>query len=804
MEKAQINTEQRHLNKVLWFGTKTGGEFGFIDFNRNESNGVFFHKNQILHTSLSKLTKFTENALVTFKVRGSKKELGKLEAYDVSLIEDENDTYFLLELFFSLTQIKSTQANILPNIHEKLLDIITQPDFIREDKHLNLIRANINNLNKLDKASLSLSLSIELITKLYSLEDLDIFKNTIDAYISLNIDNKANHSIKNLITQFSNYFEDKNSTFDIATKYLRTENKQNFIHYLLWLDQLTEEIPLTYIIENIFFLNSKYEQGFLNNIENSYYSTILDNLVHNFENETLVFDTYKKSELFYQLLSKLHLDDYIPTFLTFTPPLIKIDLLLSESIDYFNFNDYTSYLTIIDRNKQQLFIKRIFNLIHTETISYSLDEISQIKLDDYSSMVVIQLLNKLNTTEKITKYSLKGDVLRLIADVVTDSNDLLSLNGYFDLCTGRTKESARYTYQPETGENIKEYHYEKSREAEFISDQRKEPIICEGRLSQSKNGEVNLSKGSRQFWWCRNLPCFDACRTIKKASDWKRYSLLDFLNILKIDYNTNDIELLYATINKVNRYLERLNCRDCKRILKPVQTSHYAFDRVNTFSCDNSECHNEDRVYITHCSNGRCDDVIDSRDVAQCPNNWYICENCFACCATRTMYDRNQNLQINRQEVNQIPDIHRGELIFCPNCGGELDYQDLVQREQEYQNVLADFERLANINVSFGEQKLVGGKGINRHGNKWFVIYKSYLTHESFLNYLHYWQSLEFHIPDFPENLSKTNYLVAEPIEKSDAIIKFNCQSCQGIYDMSSDRNRINAVQYWHFPKNID
>lgn len=801
MKNLEVKTTQRHLSKVIWFGTKTGGEFGFIDFNKNENNGVFFHKNQILNSSLSKLNKFTEDALVTFKVRESKKESGKLEAYDVSLIGDENDAYFLLEFFFKTTQLSSIQTRTLSNIYERILELITQPDFIKENKHLNLIKANLDSLIMLDKSSLPLALV--LIAKIIGSEDLDIFKKTIDAYISLYVDSRKTSSIKNLLSEFSDYFEDKSKAFNITIEYLKSKNKHNIVHYLLWIDNLEDEIPLKYITENIFLLNEKYEQGFLNNIKESYYLTILNDLAHDFENQTLVFDSYTESKLFYQLLFQLDLHEHIPTFLLFTPPLIKIDLILDEIINYFELDDYTSYLTIINENKQQLFIKRILNLIHTETLSFSLNQISQIKIDDYSSMVVIQLLNKLNTKEKITKYSLKGDVLKLVADLVTDSSDLLALDGYFDLCTGRTKESARYTHNPETEKPVLEYYYEKDK-IEVISEQRQEPIICEGKLSKSKNDKINLSKGGRQFWWCRNLPCFDACRVIKEASDWKKYSILDFLNILKINYSNNDIELLYATINKVNRYLERLNCRDCKRVLKPVQDSRYGYDRVNTFSCDNSECHNEDQVYLTHCSNGRCDDVIDSRDVAQCPNNWYICENCFACCASKIMYDRNQNLKINRQELNEIPDTHRGKLIFCPNCGDGLEYKDPVQQAQEYKTMLETFEKLANTYVKPSEQRLVGKYGTNKYGNKWFVTYKSYYSHKQYLDYLYYWQSLGFHIVDFPENSDKTNYLVAEPIKKVDAVTVLSCQNCQNKYNISSDRNRLNAVQYWHFPKNID
>lgn len=801
MKYSEINTEQRHLSKVIWFGTKTGGEFGFIDFKKVESNGIFFHKNYILETSLSKLNKFTEDALVSFSVRESKKELGKLEAYNVALLEDEHNIYFLLTLFFNFIYLDSTKTEIIYKIYERILVLIIQPEFKTGNDYADFIEANLGSLYILDENSLTLA--ILLVIKICGFEDSDIFGRITEAYISLKMSSIGNSSIESIINQFSHYFEDRSSAYRMTIKYLGNKNKDNLIHYLLWIEQLVEEIPVKYIVENIFLLNDKHEQGFLNNVEESYYPIILNDLLHKFESKTLSFESYEESRLFYQLIYRLNLQKYIPTFSAFTPPLIKIDLLLDEVIDYLDLNDYITFITIIDKTKQQLFLKRIFHLVHVGSYSLSLEQISQVKLDDYSSKVTIQLLNKLNNMEKITKYSLKGDVLRLIADLVTDSKDLLSLDGYFDLCTGRTKESTKYVFIPETKERILKYHYEKV-DVQFISEKSKEPIICEGRLSKSKDNRVNLSEGGKPFWWCKNSRCFDACRVTKEASDWRNYSLIDFLNILQIDHDTYDVELLYATINKVNSYLERLNCRDCKRILKPLQDSRFGFDRVNTFYCDNSECRNEDKVYLTHCSNGRCEDVIDSRDVAQCPNNWYICDNCFACCATKTMYNRNQNLEINKQELNQIPRTHRGKSIFCPKCGDGFEYKDPSQQAQEYKTTLEDFEKLANISVPLGEQRLIGKNGSNKYGNKWFVIYQSHYSREQFLNYLYYWQSIGFHIIDFPENLNKANYLVTEPIKKSDAIANFNCQNCKHTYEMNSDWNRLNAVKYWHFPKSTD
>ena len=134
-----------------------------------------------------------------------------------------------------------------------------------------------------------------------------------------------------------------------------------------------------------------------------------------------------------------------------------------------------------------------------------------------------------------------------------------------------------------------------------------------------------------------------------------------------------------------------------------------------------------------------------------------------------------------------------------------MDYKDPRQRAIEYDNTLQDFERLATIKVPANQQTLVGKHGVNKYGNKWFVIYQSHYSREDFLNYLYYWQSLGFNIPDFPDNLNKGNYLVAEPMKKREdsSITHFNCPSCNSTYDLSGDWHRINAVKYWHFtPRN--
>ena len=269
MKDLEVKTTQRHLSKVIWFGTKTGGEFGFIDFNKNENNGIFFHKNQILNTSSNKLNRFTEDALVSFSVRESKKELGKLEAYDVALLEDEHNTYFLLALFFNLIYLDPTKTKIIYKVYERILVLISQPELKTCNDYADFIEGNIGSLDILDEDSLTLA--ILLVIKICSFEDSEIFERITEAYVSLKMSIIENSSIESVINQFSNYFEDKSGAYHITIKNLGNKNKDNLVHYLLWIEQLVEEIPITYIVENIFLLNDKYEQGFLNNIGESYY-----------------------------------------------------------------------------------------------------------------------------------------------------------------------------------------------------------------------------------------------------------------------------------------------------------------------------------------------------------------------------------------------------------------------------------------------------------------------------------------------------------------------------------------------------
>ncbi|NEU10096.1 hypothetical protein GZH53_17355 [Flavihumibacter sp. R14] len=218
---------------------------------------------------------------------------------------------------------------------------------------------------------------------------------------------------------------------------------------------------------------------------------------------------------------------------------------------------------------------------------------------------------------------------------------------------------------------------------------------CEGRLANKKHDTLN-----RDFWWCRGGPCFENCETSHNPEQWERYTLLDFCNILGFDTDErNKMQDLVpkgqyykfvSLINRFGRLLERLYCNDCGQILFPTDTSHFAAYTVVRFSCNNDKCGEfEKEVYLTHCLNGRCSGIIDSRISQRCSNGLIICDDCGTCCSHEMFKRRLENLSLTGGYIhpelvhavaNNTGHLERGE-YYCYKCQKEMSVvgKDLFQ-----------------------------------------------------------------------------------------------------------------------------
>lgn len=160
---------------------------------------------------------------------------------------------------------------------------------------------------------------------------------------------------------------------------------------------------------------------------------------------------------------------------------------------------------------------------------------------------------------------------------------------------------------------------------------------CAPTLSEANNPAIDLP-----FFWCRGKECFHnnlADQTLAEQNDWHHYSLYHMVEIVgfpKLHMTPggyepdNVVRGFIAVTNKAMQKFKRLKCRGCGHLMLTDKSS--GFNRHNYYSCINPNCP-EVRipVYLNYCY--KCKKgLIDSRDTKQCPNNWYICPTCLACC----------------------------------------------------------------------------------------------------------------------------------------------------------------------------
>ena len=208
---------------------------------------------------------------------------------------------------------------------------------------------------------------------------------------------------------------------------------------------------------------------------------------------------------------------------------------------------------------------------------------------------------------------------------------------------------------------------------------------CAPTLSEANNPAIDLP-----FFWCRGKECFHnnlGNQTLAEQSDWHHYSLYHMVEIIgfpKLHMTPggyepdNVVRGFIAVTNKAMQKFKRLKCRGCGHLMFTDKSG--GFNSHNYYSCINPICP-EARipVYLNYCY--KCKKgLIDSRDTKRCPNGWYICSTCLACCDDE-LYERQAQRYriINRPVPERIARMlghghnDKGE-YFCPDCGGPIEF----------------------------------------------------------------------------------------------------------------------------------
>jgi len=207
--------------------------------------------------------------------------------------------------------------------------------------------------------------------------------------------------------------------------------------------------------------------------------------------------------------------------------------------------------------------------------------------------------------------------------------------------------------------------------------------FCEGR-KQSQPGD----DGKERCWCCTGF-CYEPVLTPHDADHWKYYTLYDFCRSFgfSLDSDSNKTPSKQAingeylkfvgTVNQFYLMFNHLFCRHCDKLMLPVILTKDGAHATTSFCCVNNECEGRNKtVYLNHCLNGKCKNIIDSRDVAACPNGRYVCNHCGCCCSTLNVEQRMENgadmtLSRLRFVEDKLGHLERAQ-HFCYCCGQEM------------------------------------------------------------------------------------------------------------------------------------
>ena len=208
---------------------------------------------------------------------------------------------------------------------------------------------------------------------------------------------------------------------------------------------------------------------------------------------------------------------------------------------------------------------------------------------------------------------------------------------------------------------------------------------CAPTLSEANNPAIDLP-----FFWCRGKECFHnnlTNQTLAEQNDWHHYSLYHMVEIIgfpKLHMTPggyepdNVVRGFIAVANKAMQKFKRLKCRGCGHLM--FTDKSIGFNRHNYYSCINPICP-EVRipVYLSYCY--KCKKgLIDSRDTKRCPNGWYICPTCLACCDDEQYERQAQRYRIINSPVperiaKKLGHGHNDKgKYFCPYCGGPIEF----------------------------------------------------------------------------------------------------------------------------------
>lgn len=364
--------------------------------------------------------------------------------------------------------------------------------------------------------------------------------------------------------------------------------------------------------------------------------------------KSFTFNIFQFKQEFFFSAIYFYIDDFIKD-------LIKYDLnsnfdqRYSDSVKLIYFFIDENYIPPIESIKnvipfmissiQGLLFKRIIYLFFNNKISQNF-LFNFFDINMWSSLNVCIVISFINN-----KPSNRHDSLQLLSKIFTEHfskfdklkiseelfEDIFTISDFLNLCDGRKK--IKFKIWEKNGihrKYVNEFNFSIYEINNFY---------CEGRFWKVEKLHHSFSQEYKNFnvYWCKGDVCYgrnDKCDINSFYSAWGFLEIAKLFN-LKIDHLI--IAILSGWANRINEIIHRLRCRVCNSILRPLTYNPHKLGYYSTpvFACLNNCCSEYNNVIrITHCLNGKCRKILDSRDLKACDNGWLICDNedCKTCC----------------------------------------------------------------------------------------------------------------------------------------------------------------------------
>ncbi|HAO09303.1 MAG TPA: hypothetical protein DCQ50_20520 [Chryseobacterium sp.] len=769
---------EKYIGLVKWFHDQArDANYGFIQ--HAKLGDLFFHERSIEQGQ--DIKSFRENAIVVFVSQESKKHKGKLEAVGVKYLDNETDLNFLFSHFLSILTEKGKYSDyntIQKGVHSKITSLLEK------------------------------STNTKITEQLF-----ERFQN----YVTEQIQSKSitdEEYLKGLLKVAKGFFPNNYSQIaDTVEKNISVE-----LAHKLWLDSFIETCQIDYIASTILSATEQTQRKIFNRSSEDDKTNIFFKVLYTIDK----IDTEAKLKSVKQFLSlsKAFASEQHEKILAETikncPDYFKLSLWLEDYHETLDFQTYKLYTVTLSPKDQKRFVKKVLKYIHEEKTTISLEDLTSLNVMDfetsklaeqidsskldYSTSIILNVISELKTQTNLETRkevtSAQHRIYDLIIKQIKQPKDILQISGFFDECEGRCSVSVHEVKNEEGEITDRNVTYNRNEH-----NKAKNHPICDGRKAVSKiTKDPVLSDEKVEFWWCANQKCYKPSRQLHSSTDWEKYSLLDFLTILKVDFKESDLEVYLNIINKANRFLKHLNCRKCNHILYPKGKTQYAFYGISHFACKTEDCSEKGKeIYLSHCLNGYCEMEIDSRDSVRCKPNgfeaescgWYVCNHCHSCCSSEQLQRRKWVYDnIMHSEYKCHLEGHRNlGVISCNKCGDPMEANET--NIDEYNRILNWF--VTNKDKSDRIHK----SGKNKRDKWWFTIRRGNDTMEEFRKKLTKYHQVGFQIPDFEND--KDLQLISEPIDfKKHSKDILTCKTCGNILDLSNDLEKARAVKKFH------